>query len=427
MERITTKTLIFFAVLVAILLTHGSAAAGSGDPGCKDERKRVGDLGIQGMSMKGSLTHVTKTGENEWHFQAEPKILKVDPEGPAAGILKQGDVIVAIDGVPITTRKAGQRFGNLVPDEPVELSVRREGRVIATVITPRAVCPEDHPMDIASLAKGGVDTELANLSEALESLSRLSEMGIEVPELPEFPDLAVLPEMPKFDFRPRAWFGMQISCGECTVKMSKEDHSLQWLFDNPPEIETVEPGGPAAEAGLEPGDVLTHVDGVKLDTKKGGELFSSIEPGDTVEWKARRGGNELTVRMKAAEPPQAVLERERVLESVYESTAREYAKRAGAYADKVLAQEARARQSEERVRQLEKEYEAAARAYAEDARRSGVDPENSPVRFIETLDGAKVEVRGEDTVRVTRDESAGEIIIRTRDAFVRIRLPEKKG
>ena len=93
----------------------------------------------------------------------------------------------------------------------------------------------------------------------------------------------------------------------------------------------------------------------------------------------------------------------------------------------VIAQEARARQYEERVRRLEKEYEAAARAYAEDARRSGVDPESSPVRFIETLDGAKVEVRGEDTVRVTRDESAGEIIIRTRDAFVRIRLPEKKG
>ena len=57
----------------------------------------------------------------------------------------------------------------------------------------------------------------------------------------------------------------------------------------------------------------------------------------------------------------------------------------------------------------------------------GLDPEDSPVRFLETFGGAKVEVRGEDSVRVTRDESSGEILIRTRDAFVRIRLPEKKN
>ncbi len=56
----------------------------------------------------------------------------------------------------------------------------------------------------------------------------------------------------------------------------------------------------------------------------------------------------------------------------------------------------------------------------------GVDPESSPLRFLETVDGTQVEVRGEDTVRVTRDESAGEIVVRTRDAFVRIKLPEKK-
>jgi S1-C subfamily serine protease len=428
MKRVLMKTLVLLAVLVAILLAYGPAAGVPGADECKDGRKRVGDLGIQGMSMKGSMTYVTETGQHKWHFQGEPKILKVDPAGPAAGKLKRDDVIVAIDGMPITTVKGGQRFGAIMPDAPVELSVRRGGRVINVKITPRAVCPEDHPMNIvSSFGKGDADTNLVNLSEALESLSRLSEMGIEVPELPELRDLALLPEIPKFDFRPHAWFGMQISCGECTITISKEDHSLRWLFDNPPEVESVEPGGPAEEAGLEPGDVLTHVDGVKLDTKKGGERFSSIEPGETVEWKARRGGKELTVRMKAAEPPQAVLERERALESVYESTAREYAQRALASQERVREQESRARLSEERVRELEREYDAAAKAYAKVAREGALDPESSPVRFFETFDGTKVEVRGEDSVRVTRDESAGEIVIRTRDAFVRIKLPDKKN
>lgn len=75
----------------------------------------------------------------------------------------------------------------------------------------------------------------------------------------------------------------------------------------------------------------------------------------------------------------------------------------------------------------EREYEALARAYELDARMRGLDPEDLPVRFFETFDGSKVEVRGQDSVRGTRDESAGEIVIRTRDAFVRIKLADKKN
>jgi predicted metalloprotease with PDZ domain len=145
---------------------------------------------------------------------------------------------------------------------------------------------------------------------------------------------------------------------------------LEWRFDNPPKVRAVEPGSPAAEAGIEAGDKITHVDGLKIDSEDGGKRFSSIKPGQTVEIKVRRNGIDKAIDLQATEPPQAVLERDLMC---------------------------------------------------------GLDPESMPVRFLETSDGAKIEVRGEDSVRVTRDESAGEIVIRTRDAFVRIKLPDKKN
>jgi Lon-like protease len=53
----------------------------------------------------------------------------VAPDGPAAGKLKDEDVIVAVDGTPIRTRDAlRQQIGRRKPGEEVILTVRRAGR-----------------------------------------------------------------------------------------------------------------------------------------------------------------------------------------------------------------------------------------------------------------------------------------------------------
>ncbi len=382
MGRVVAKSLIFLAALIAVLMIHGSAPAiaASEDLDCRDGRKPVGDLGIAGMSFKGSMRYDTETGEHEWYFQAEPKIRKVDPKGPASGKLEPGDVVVAIDGMPITTNKAGQRFGNIVPGESVSLSVRRKGRVIDTVITPRAVCPEDHPMHIESFGTTDFEMQLEKLSESLESLSRISEIDVELPDLAELrePDLAklrqlrVVPEIPRFDFQPRAWFGMGISCDGCTFKKSKKEKSVEWRFDKPPKVQSVEPGGPADQAGLQPGDVLTHVDGVRLDEEKGGKRFSSLEPGEVVTWTIRRDGKEQTVRMTTMDRPQ-------------------------------------------------EETEVPPGEDAEGL----FETDESPLRFSGTIGGADVEVRSDKSVKVIKDEGTGEIIIRTCDAKIRVRASAK--
>ena len=64
-------------------------------------------------------------------------------------------------------------------------------------------------------------------------------------------------------------------------------------------------GGPAAEAGVQPGDVITEVDG---DEVRGPEdVAQAIEddkPGDRVELKVQRGGSEQTVQVTLGQRPE---------------------------------------------------------------------------------------------------------------------------
>lgn len=83
-------------------------------------------LGIASMSFSGDMM-APEGGPVTYRFTSEPKIRKVDPAGPAAGILREGDVIAAIDGRLITTNEGGFRFGNPVEGKPVTPTIRRGG------------------------------------------------------------------------------------------------------------------------------------------------------------------------------------------------------------------------------------------------------------------------------------------------------------
>ncbi len=72
-----------------------------------------------------------------WSFDREPIIHSVSEDGPAdrAG-LRVDDVVVAIDGVAITSPVGGQRFAALQAGVRVTFSVRRLGQLVRLRVTP---------------------------------------------------------------------------------------------------------------------------------------------------------------------------------------------------------------------------------------------------------------------------------------------------
>ncbi len=386
MSRFYIKALVFLGVLTMLLVMYESAAAGRNRGRDKldcESGEPVGYIGIQGLAFKGTFSINTDENTQRWYFKNEPKIESIDPDGPAAGILKKGDVIVEIDGMLITTRKAGKRFGNIDPGEKIVLKIRRDDRLIDKTITAKSVCPEDNPLDLGSTSLADLNVKLEHLSEALEEMS---ELEIEIPEMPEMPemihleDLASLAELEHFEelaeigdihFWPRAWYGMGVSCDKCTINASKDDEPAQWQFEDPPRVHSVDEDGPADKAGIREGDVLTHIEGVRIDTREGGKLFSNTEPGKTMEWTIDRDGESKTVKMETLERPPRVEPR---------SPRRTYFYHDGAF----------------------------------------------KLRFSGEVAGADVEVRGTPAVKVTHDEENGVIVVVTPEAKIKIRVADKK-
>ena len=73
----------------------------------------------------------------------------------------------------------------------------------------------------------------------------------------------------------------------------------------PPIVMEVIADGPAAEAGLQPGDFITAIDGEAVETaRKVTELIGSKAPGDTVELTVERNGETLTLTVTLAEHPE---------------------------------------------------------------------------------------------------------------------------
>jgi 2-alkenal reductase len=74
-------------------------------------------------------------------------------------------------------------------------------------------------------------------------------------------------------------------------------------------VADVEDGGPAAEAGLQPDDVILAIDGkeISFETSLSDMLFD-YRPGDTVELTVLRGGEETTIQLTLGQAPQELFE-----------------------------------------------------------------------------------------------------------------------
>jgi PDZ domain len=423
-----TRRILLSLGLVLTALGGRLAAQDAVAVACSEGWSTLGALGITEFTCDCTYHQDVQPS---WRFRGEPEIRSVDPDGPAAGQLRAGDVIVAINGSLITTRAAGLRMANLRPNTAVVLTIRRGNRELQVSIVPNEECPT--PPVPAAVPPPTSTPRPARPASAARAVPA--------------------PATPMPPTTPAAWFGFGISCQNCTLDFDDRIDGSRWAFSEYPTLFSVDPGSPADEAGLRRGDVLLKIDGFPLITAEGARRFGQVESGQTVTWTYRRGGSERTARVTAARPPRApgadVLSRDQTdalarLELLQAERQQQLDEQALLLRQSVerMEQEARGSDHEVALARIRAELEQ-----AHSARRSETEVELAELRevlgrveqerrldqtepqhlrFAGSVGNTEVEVRGQSTVDVSFDNSTGELLIRTLDATIRVKAPVQR-
>ncbi|HSM61158.1 MAG TPA: PDZ domain-containing protein [Longimicrobiales bacterium] len=265
------------------------------------EAERVGSLGIERVSCErcrfysdGSVRRAV--------FWTEPVIRGLDPEAAAAGVLREGDVLVAIEDALITTVRGQELFSDPPRQREVTVRVRRDGETLDLRVPVSAVCPDEGALPEPVIA--GRYVPLPAPTPPAAAAFPASPTAPVTPVPPGTPVTAAVPPAPPapaIPSLPRARLGFGFRCGPCSSRTSGGD--VVWTFESAPEVTGVDRDGPAWEAGLRPGDRILEVDGLDITSADGGRRFGSIRAGERVTWTLERDGRRL-------ERTSAALERE---------------------------------------------------------------------------------------------------------------------
>ncbi|HSU17550.1 PDZ domain-containing protein [Longimicrobium sp.] len=331
----------------------------------------VPDLGFNDIQCSHCMIEFSPQ-RSRYRFSTEPRVHGITAAGQ--GRLRDGDVLAAVDGRLITTNEAGDRMATARRGERVRLTVRRGGRTqdVDVVAGQRCLVPPVPPAPPraphAPHAPAPPRAPNAPAPPGHPAIAPIPPVppvppAPHAPQAPHppVPPLPPLPPSPP-EILPEGWFGFGISCDQCGIRRHGDDVTM--FFGEAPTVESVEPGSPAANAGIRRGDVLTHVDGVAITTAQGARRFATIRPGQAVTWTYRRGSRAFTARATAGRRPD----------------------RATPHAAPTAAA-------------------------------------GQQLRFSGAVGDSDVEVRGVP-VTIIRDERTGEMVIRSHDLTVRIR-PDK--
>lgn len=298
------------AVLLASCLALVSPAQLPGQVGvaagaCPDDEVR-GTIGISSFECKNCRL-TTDGNVRVWNFSSEPIVRVVEPGSPAAGKLREGDEIVAVDGHLITTGEGGRRLGNLVPGRAVSLVVRSGSRERTVEIVPDGECPRPGAHAAPPAVAAAPPTPGAEPAKGVGVTAAVPRAAVAPPARAAAPAgvaVAAGPvPRPTYSLLSSGWFGLGIECTNCRWSVDKESGQSEWEFSAPPEVSSVEERSPAADAGLRRGDVLLEIDGMSLTSREGGQRFGSVEPGETVRLTYNRGAETRSATVTAARRP----------------------------------------------------------------------------------------------------------------------------
>jgi hypothetical protein len=449
----TGNLIVTLALAAAAFPAQAQVAAGGGSGSCTGS-EAVGYIGISGIDCNCTIS--SPGSGKAWAFRTEPKITSLEMDSRAGKVLKIGDVITRVNGKLITTHDGAQELANIKPGQAVVLDVRRNGQSMRFAITADATCPTDSRL-LGIYAPG---PKVAGRAPGVYTPRGTPPPGVSggvnaAPRAGAVPGVyTAAPARVPYVSMPRASFGMGISCsGECTMQFSEKNRMAMMSFSHPPEVYSIERGGPADKAGIRRGDLLTHINGKAMDTPDGGKELANVKPGETVRFTIRRGQEQKTVSLRASErsTPQAAL----ALPTASLSKAREALeelrreqseqlkqmeqdlRRSKQMTEEQLRLAQRAmmeteREHTTRLRELERELARAdggLKAAADPSRAAAcVVPTPAPdaatrlsrtLRYSGTIGDSEIEVRGSNPVSVT--ENRDEILITTGGTVVRVK------
>lgn len=322
-----------------------------------------GTLGVSALSCRDcTIRFQDETGTAVYRFSTEPEVSHVEEGGPAEGILEPGDRLVALDGVLITTREGGRRYGAVRPGEWVLVRYRRNGTLREAAIEAGARCRTEEP--------GPAPT-----APPRPTIPQAPPPGVAAPApvAPADPPAMPPPLPPPSVLSPEGYLGFSFGCSQCGYRIGGAEGRGTWFFSGPLEIEAVDPGGPGERAGIRTRDRVTAIDGLPIASPEAGARFGAIAPGDSVQLTVFRQGGSTAMLM--------VVAGERVTPAV---------------------------------------------APVPDVAASPRPPATVPgtLRFVGSVGPVDVEVRGAP-VNVMSDEAAGVLIIRSADVEVRVRVSRR--
>lgn len=294
------------AALALIIIAGPPAAHGR----CPEGHPETGDLGIESLlCVSGSCAVNMRTDAGYTHmFSTEPRIRGLVDGSPAAGKLMDGDVLIAIDGVLITTREGGRRLANLKPGDPVTLRIRRGREEMDVTLVPKLGC---NMPGLAVLMGSPTPRPAVAPRPALEAEPAVAPRPARAPrpapaaEPAQAPKAATPAVTPRPAAAPQArpeahpssppfTFGLELECGPCGWRTDRGG-ALRWSSPALPTVRSVEPGGPGSQAGLQPGDVLVEIDGHLLNNEEAGREIGKLRPGRAVQVRFLRGRDDKTV------------------------------------------------------------------------------------------------------------------------------------
>ncbi|MDQ3169056.1 MAG: hypothetical protein M3Q55_02820 [Acidobacteriota bacterium] len=134
-----TRVLRMVGITLGLLMAPAFVWAQSA---CPEGRPQTGDLGIAELNCDGGPCAIYgRDSRGLYHrLSIEPRLTGVDSRGPSARLVRENDVLVAVDQRLVTTPEGGRRLAQLNANQPVELWLRRNDQDVKVTVTPRAGC-----------------------------------------------------------------------------------------------------------------------------------------------------------------------------------------------------------------------------------------------------------------------------------------------